>query len=172
MSTSNEDPGRTPGTPPVGPPTGAGYPPPASYPQAAYPPPPPGGYPPPGDYPQPGYPGYGPPRPSSGLAVAALVVGIIGVLTSFVVLGGVLGIVALVLGIIGLGKARRGLASGRGMAITGIVLGVLAILIAAAALAFFISNADEIDNLGDCLEDADNEAEADLCADQFEEDLN
>jgi hypothetical protein len=99
------------------------------------------------------------------------VVGIIGLLTSAVVVGGVLGIVAVVLGIIGVGKARRG-ASGKGMAIAGIVLGVLAALVAAAALAFIISNADEIDNLGDCLEDADNEAEAELCAERFEDDVS
>src|SRR6266566_4887200 len=106
------------------PPQGGGYGPPAP---GGYGPPPPGGYtPPPGNWGGPG--GYGPPPPgygaqqSKGLAVAALVLGIVGVATFFIFLGGLIGIVALVLGIVAIRQTRRGQASGLGMAVAGTVL--------------------------------------------------
>lgn len=93
------------------------------------------GYPQQGYAPRP-YTGYGQPpqNRTNGLAVAALVVGIIAVLLSFIPLINigaiVLGIVAVVLGILGLRK-RFG---GKGMSITGIVLGALSILISTIVL--------------------------------------
>lgn len=64
------------------------------------------------------------PTRSSGLAIAAMVLGILGIITFWVpVLGAVLGLVALILGII---AVRR--QAGKGMAITGIVLGTLALI--------------------------------------------
>src|SRR5438477_2606973 len=122
------------------PPTGGGYPPP---PGGGYGPPAPGGYPPPpGGYAPPpgnwgGPGGYGPPPPgyggqqSKGLAVAALVLGIVGVATFFIFLGGLLGIVALVLGIVAIRQTQKGQASGHGMAVAGTVLGGAAIVITA-----------------------------------------
>ena len=71
-----------------------------------------------GDYPQ-------PQRTSNGLAVAALVCGIIG----FLFFGIVLGPLAAIFGGIGLSRANRG-ASGRAMAIAGLVLGVIDTVVA------------------------------------------
>jgi hypothetical protein len=68
---------------------------------------------------------YSLPGPSrtNGLAIASLVCSVAGFCVLFV--GGLLGVI---LGVLGLAKTRNGLVGGRGMAITGIVVGVLSIL--------------------------------------------
>ncbi|HVJ98861.1 MAG TPA: DUF4190 domain-containing protein, partial [Acidimicrobiia bacterium] len=105
-------------------------PPPGQY----SPPPGPGGYPPPGypqqsGYPQPGYPSaypgpgyYGP--TTNGMAVAALVLGLVGWL--FCGLGSVL---AIIFGFVSQSqiKAAQGRQSGAGMAKAGIILGFVGI---------------------------------------------
>jgi hypothetical protein len=104
-----------------------------------------------------------------------MVCGIVGLLLALSVIlsfvGGPLGIVAVVLGIIGVRRVGRGEATNRGMAITGIVTGAIAVAVAAAAIALIISSADEIEDLGDCLEDANTEQERDDCANRFEDEL-
>jgi hypothetical protein len=108
--------------------------------QPGYPPAPPYGQQPYGQQPygqqlygQQPYGQYGYPQPqqqaSNGLAIASLVCGIAG----FLVFGVVLGPLAVIFGAIGLSRANRG-ASGRGMAIAGLVLGVLATVIAIVLL--------------------------------------
>lgn len=85
---------------------------------------------------QPGYggaadPGYGqPPRSAGkGLAIAALVCGILALLTSWTVIGGVvLGIAAVICGIVAMVKANKGTGGGKGMAVAGIVTGILGII--------------------------------------------
>jgi uncharacterized protein DUF4190 len=134
-----------PGYPQSGPP-GPGYPPPG-YPQSGPPGP---DYAPPG-YPQAGYPqspgGYPPPPmyqpvlvghmgpPTSGWSVAAMVLGIVGLLI-FWCAWGIPSLLAVIFGHIGLAETKHGRKSGRGMAITGLVLGYIfigpAILIAIA----------------------------------------
>jgi hypothetical protein len=81
--------------------------------------------------PAPGY-GYGPPpqQRSNGLAIAGLVCGIVGLL----LFGIVLGPLSLIFGWIGLNRSRQG-ASGRGMAIAAIVLGILDTVAAVILLA-------------------------------------
>lgn len=115
-----------------------------------------------------------PARPAvggGGMATAALVLGILALITSWTVVGGVLlGLLAIIFGVIGLRRANRGLAVGRGRAITGIILGVLSIAIAAVLIAvgaaFF--NSDEAKNLRSCLEDAgNNQTQIQQCEDQF-----
>ena len=97
-----DQPGPTPGGP--YPPAGQAYPPAGQ----AYPAP---GQP----YPAPG-PGYGAPaQPSSTLAIAGLVTSVIGCTA----------LVGLVLSIVALVRVRRGTATGRGLAIAGIVVGAL-----------------------------------------------
>lgn len=88
-----------------------------------------------GQYGQPAWdqgPGYGqaPATGTDGVAIAALVLGILALLSSWFVLGGLLGIVSLVLGFIGLGRVKRNRSKGRGMAITGIVTGIVSIIVA------------------------------------------
>lgn len=129
----------SPGAPTYG--TGHPQAPSAGYPQppsAAHPPAPSAGYPQP--YPGQGYAGQPPanlpapypftpgpyaqwaPPPNDSMSVAALVVGLVSLFTGLSVGGPV----AVALGIVGLRRTRGGLASGRGMAIAGIVTGALA----------------------------------------------
>jgi amino acid transporter len=105
----------------------------------------PGDYPPPPPPPHPGYPGYQQPYgyqlpygyqpppagPKNGLGIAALVVAIFALLSCWTVMGGiVLGIVAVVLGIVGRSRAKSGQADNGGIAMAGILLGVLGIIVA------------------------------------------
>lgn len=124
-----------------------------------------------------GAPGYGaapvPARPGKGVAIASLVLGILALLTGWIVVGSLFGIAAIVLGILGLRNARRG-ADGRVMSIIGIVLGVLGILstalVIAAGVAFF--NSDDAKDLRDCRRAAgDDQAAISKCEDQFKENV-
>ncbi|MCH0539077.1 DUF4190 domain-containing protein [Streptomyces sp. MUM 203J] len=105
----------------------------------------PGGWPPPPQTPQspygspgmPGFPGMPyppPPPPRNGLGVTGMVLGIVGIVFATVPItfwfGGVLGLLALVFGIVGQVRAKRGEATNRGMAITGIILGALSMVAA------------------------------------------
>ncbi len=93
-----------------------------------------------------------PPRKGSGLAIASMVLGIIALLLSWIPIintgAAVLALVGLGLAIPALLRARRGTHGGMGMAITGLVTGVLGLLLGIAVLAatvFFVQTA------GDCL---------------------
>lgn len=107
--------------PPTGPyPPGANpYPPGAgSYPV------PPGAYPPPPPFAAP-Y-AYAPPQTGNGYAITALVLGLISLFLSwFPGVDWVLGALAIIFGAIGISTARRRGGAGRGMAIAGLVLGVV-----------------------------------------------
>jgi hypothetical protein len=147
--------------------------------QPQYGSPPPGQYgdQPPGQYGQYGQ-GYGaaPDRPKrNGLGIAALVLGILAVLTSLTVIGGILfGLVAIILGVLGRGRAKRGEASNGGMALTGAILGVLGMLLAGGILALGLSflNSDEGKTYQQCLEDAGSDrARVDQCAQDFQRDI-
>jgi hypothetical protein len=76
-----------------------------------------------------------------GLAVAALVLGILAILGCLIpvlnVVSIVLGIVAIVLGIVAMRAASKGRAGGKGMALVGIILSVLAIIGAIIANVLF-----------------------------------
>lgn len=65
-------------------------------------------------------------RPQNGLGTAGLVLGIIGVIPCF---WGVLSILAIIFGAIGLNKVNKGLATNKGAALTGLVLGVVGIIL-------------------------------------------
>lgn len=119
-----------------------------------------------------------PARPAvggGGMATAALVLGILALITSFTVIGGVLlGLLAIIFGIVGLRRANRGLALGRGRAIAGIILGLLGILVAGALIAVGVSlfNSEEAKNLQDCLKNAgSNQSEIQKCEDQFRDQI-
>ena len=73
-----------------------------------------------------GLPGFIDPNNLVAIVRSVSVLGILALLLSWTILGGVvLGLLAIILGWVASRRARRGLASGRGMAITGIVLGVV-----------------------------------------------
>jgi len=127
-------------------------------------------------------PGYGQPAPGgpagspkNGLGVAALVLGILALLTSFTVLGGVLfGLLAIVLGLVGRGRAKRGEATNGGMALAGVILGVLGLLISVALIALGASflNSDSGRELQDCIESAgQDQAAAQQCQRDFAENI-
>lgn len=106
---------------PLGPPPGA---PPYAYPSGGY-------------YPPPPYSGF-PPAPapgSNGLGIGALITGILAVLTSWTVVGGLgLGIVAAVIGLAG----RRGEATNGAAAVVGTLLGITAAALSGVLLAVLI----------------------------------
>ncbi|MFJ2115196.1 MULTISPECIES: DUF4190 domain-containing protein [unclassified Streptomyces] len=90
-----------------------------------------------------GYPGYGQTgwqqSPANGMGVAALVLGIIAMVTfCFWGLGVILGVLALIFGIVGRRRATRGEATNGGMALAGIILGAIGAVLSAAFLAFLV----------------------------------
>ncbi len=105
------------------------------------------------------------------MAVAALVLGILALLSSITVVGGILlGLAAIILGIVASKRAKRGEAGGKGMAITGVVTGTLGILGAIGLIAFGASllNSQAGKNYQDCLRNANgNQAQVQDCANQF-----
>jgi len=97
------------------------------------------------------YGGQPPAKRGKGLAIAALVLGILALLSSITIIGGILlGLLAVILGIVAAAKAKKGTGGGRGLAITGIVLGVLGIVISGAIIAFGVSLFGDIQS---CVED-------------------
>jgi hypothetical protein len=111
----------------------------------------------------------------NGLGVAALICGILAVLTSWTVVGGIaLGLAAIVLGAFGRGRARRGEADNGGTALAGIVLGVLGIVLSGAVIAAGVAifQSDTGRTLIDCLEQAgDDVAAQEACQREVIEDL-
>lgn len=95
-------------------------------PPPGYPPQPPMGYPPrpPMGYPPVGMGQYAPPPPArgNGAAVGSLICGLLGCLPY------ITGVFAVILGIVGIRKTRRPGVGGRGMAIAGLVLGLISII--------------------------------------------
>lgn len=83
--------------------------------------------------------GYVPTRRTSGLAVAALVVGIFSIVLFCVpLLGPALGAVAIVLGAIAMSVTKNPAVGGRGMAITGLVLGIVGVLVLVFQVSVFL----------------------------------
>ena len=122
--------------PPTAPPYPYPYPNPYPNPYQA------GGYP--GGYPQAPpqpYAGYTPPptSPRNGLGVAALVIAIVGLVSSFTVAGGIiLGIVAVVIGFAARGRVKRGEANNGGVALAGVILGFVAIIIGLVFIVIYV----------------------------------
>lgn len=90
-----------------------------------------------GAYPPPVYPAYGPPvavPPTNGMAIASMVVSIVGILgLCGYGLGGYIGIVGAILGHVSRKQIRERGENGDGMALAGIVMGWLATAIAVLA---------------------------------------
>ncbi|MFC9994423.1 DUF4190 domain-containing protein [Nocardia sp. NPDC127526] len=141
------------------------YPPPPSGPYGEYPTPPPGGYPPPG---APGGQQYWQESPKGkGLAITALVLGILALLSFWTILGGILfGLFALIFGIIAMVKSKSGRAGGFGMALTGLILGLLGL---AGSVVFLIVGWTVFEETGgkdfiECVSNAGNDqAKLDQC---------
>ena len=85
-----------------------------------------------------------PPRPSTpqGAAIAALVVGIIGVLTGWLPAWGVaIGIAAIILGVIALAKKQS-----KGMAVSGLVMGVISIIESVIIIIVIVASANSFND--------------------------
>ena len=109
----------------------------------------------PAPYQQYGPPSYGPPsgpppKRGAGLAIASMVLGIIALLLSWVPIvnnvAAIIAIVGLGLGIPALIRARRGTHNGMGLAITGLVTSVLAIVLVILTQMLFVAAIDEVQN--------------------------
>ncbi|MGW4354194.1 DUF4190 domain-containing protein [Nocardia sp. NPDC004582] len=160
------------------------YPPPDQYGQ--YPPPqgqpgnyPPGAYPPPGNYPPPGGGQYWQESPQrKGMAITALVFGIIGLLTFwtvlFTIVGLICGLVAIVLGLLAVLKARRGAAGGFGMALAGAIMGVISLIggVVVGVLVWTVFKDTGATDFVACVRDANgDQAKIDQCQREFDQRL-
>lgn len=96
--------------------------------------------------PQPGLPTPAPATGSNGLATAGFVLGLLGLLGSWIPLLNILGIILGVLGVIlagiGLAKSKKA-GAGKGLAIAGLILGALAVVIAIIVNVAFVDAVDE-----------------------------
>lgn len=125
---TDQHPGQYPGVP--GDPAQAGVP------GGPYPPPPSGphlptvpngyaGFPPPGSS----------PAPRNGLGLAAMILGIVCIPATFIYVGSICAVVAVIFGIIGLRRVRRGVANNRKQALTGLILGTIGVILSAVFIA-------------------------------------
>lgn len=108
----------------------------------------------------------------NGLGTASMVLGILSLLSWFIFIGGLFGLIAIVLGFLGRGRARRREASNGGVALAGIVMGTIGLLLTVLVVAVGISlfTSGEFSNLTDCLSEAGGDQEAiDECTRQFED---
>jgi hypothetical protein len=114
--------------------------------------------------------------PRNGLGTAALVLGIVaipGILT--VVLGVLLGLLALIFGIIGRKRAARREATNGGAALAGAILGgvalAISIILVAVGATFFAKHKTDIEKLRDCINNAQTQSQQQACQRQFQNDI-
>jgi hypothetical protein len=166
--TAPEDPFRSP------PPGGQPHPPPSGQPppDAAVPPYGGAGQPPPYGEPAWSQPAYGSGAgPRNTVGILALVLGVLSLFSWFFLLGGLLGIAAIVLGVVGRRRARRGEATNGGIALAGIVTGAISVVLTVLMLLLVVSffGSDEFDGFRECvLESQGDNAAIQECGRQLE----
>ena len=115
--------------------------------------------------PPPPTPQPGPARAGNGLATAGFVLGLLGLLGSFIPLLNIgailLGVVGAVLAAVGLARANQ-VGAGKGLAIAGLILGVLAVII---SILINVAFANVVDDAVDDVTDTSVEAPANLADD-------
>jgi hypothetical protein len=133
--------------------------------------PPPAGYGPP--------PGYGAPPPygtggmQNGMGIAALIIGIIAMLLGVLVIGGLLGALAVGLGFAGRSRAKQGLADNKGVATVGIITGLIGILLAVAVVAaLFVGgwefwHSKTVKDIRECVSSHQTAAQQAACEEKF-----
>ncbi|MDX6243529.1 MAG: hypothetical protein QOE76_1252 [Frankiales bacterium] len=112
---------------------------------------------------------YGTPvlAPRNGLGTAALVIGILALLSGIILVGALLGIIAIVLGFAGRARAKRGEATNPGSAMAGILTGLAGIVIAGVVVGAGVSwlNSTNGKNYTTCVKNANgNQAAINQCA--------
>ena len=117
--------------------------------------------------------GQGTPK-RNGLGIAALVLGVLSILGSFFIAGGLFGVAAIILGALGMQRANRGEADNKGMALAGLITGIIGVIAAALFLVLYIAvwNSSDFENYRDCLEAAETDQDIEDCADEFADDLD
>lgn len=115
-----------------------------------------------------GYPGYGPPAPSSTntLAITGFVLAIVGLLGCWIpglnIFAAILGLAGLVLGIVGLLQVKNG-KTGKGFALSAIVVGALAILGTVLTYVLLVAWADSVSTeYEQTLSEIESESQQDL----------
>jgi len=87
-----------------------------------------------------------PANASNGLATAGFVLGLLGLLASWIpllnIVGLILGVLGAILAAVGLAKSKK-VGAGKGLALTGLILGVLAVIIAVVVNIAFVNAVDE-----------------------------
>jgi uncharacterized membrane protein HdeD (DUF308 family) len=114
---------------------------------------------------------YEPVRRRNGMGVAALVVGIVALVLALLILffpiAAILGVIAIILGLVGMARVSRGEADNRGQAITGLVTGLIALVLAifftVSIGSFFAEHQDDLRTFGNCMLGADTGAERRAC---------
>lgn len=110
-------------------------------------PPPPGATPPPRwePYPMPPLPA---PQSRNGMGITALVLGIVGVVLGLLIIlfwmSWLPALLAVVFGSVGLSQARRGRATNKGMALAGVILGVVGLLAAAGGAVLTVTTVKKV----------------------------
>jgi hypothetical protein len=111
----------------------------------------------------------------AGMAITALVLGILAVLLCWTVIGGLLfGLLAVVLGAVASSRAKRRVAAGRGLAIAGILLGLLGLVLSVAVIFIGVSifNSSGGKTLTECIANAQgDQTRIDQCRRDFEREL-
>ncbi|MFJ3791228.1 DUF4190 domain-containing protein [Kitasatospora sp. NPDC090091] len=90
------------------------------------------------------------PPPRNGLGIAAMVLGIVGAVLSLAVilfwLSWLPALLAVIFGAIGLGHVRKGVATNRAMALTGVILGVTGLLLSVGAGVFVVAQVKAVND--------------------------
>jgi len=117
-----------------------------------------------------------PAAPKNGLGIAALVVAVIGLLGSFTIVFGILaGVVAVILGVIGRSRVKSGAANNGGVALAGIVLGVIAIIVSLVFIPIYVGLFKDIGAGGylECLQRAgQNSTAVEQCSDELRQTMS
>lgn len=126
-----------------------------------------------------GWSGAPPAQPRNGLGVAALVLGILAIVTCFTAVGGVLlGVLAVIFGVVGVRRAGRGAATNRGVALAGTITGALGLILGAVFVVLFVVAGNFFFSVGggdyvSCLQRANGDQTAiGQCAQQFQQQVN
>ncbi len=86
----------------------------------------------------------------NGLGTAALILGIIGALSGlipfFFWLAGILGVIALIMGLAGRGRAKRGGATNKGVALAGAILGLISLIMSVVGAVILFKAVDDAVN--------------------------